>query len=234
MTIVRKLPPYNFNTLNRPLNVLFCLPGDNYSGKFIQSWTRLLIWCLGHGINCEIFQMYSSNIYHVRECFLSYNVILDTKKVKAFGGKNYDFVFWLDSDQIFLPEQFHQLLLHDCDIIGAAIRVQMNDEYAFGWIDKDLLEKKNELKRWRVQDMEHIKEPFEVDYAGLAFTLVKRGVFESLEFPWFEPVPYSEYIPGKVGFMGEDMSICHRLRKKGFRIYIDPQVKVGHEKKIVI
>jgi len=39
--------------------------------------------------------------------------------------------------------------------------------------------------------------------------------------------------PPKLCVGGEDISFCLRAKEKGFKIYIDPLIKVGHEKKIV-
>jgi len=234
MEIVRKLPKYGIaEGMKKNMRIIFCLPGNKFSGKFLQSWTRLLIWCMQSGIDADILQMHASNIYHVRECFLTMTVCAATNKIKPFGGKDYDYAFWIDSDQVFSPEQLKRLLLHDCDFVGGAIRVVNSNEMAFGWIDPELLDKTSDLKRMSVQECEKQKDLIEVDFMGLAFTLVKKGVFESLDFPYFNPVGYGAVVPGKYGFMGEDLSICYRLREKGFKIYVDPTVRVGHEKETV-
>jgi GT2 family glycosyltransferase len=36
-----------------------------------------------------------------------------------------------------------------------------------------------------------------------------------------------------VDFTTEDVAFCLRAREKGYTVYVDPQVRVGHEKKIV-
>jgi len=223
-------------TRNKTLDIIFCLPGNNFSGKFLQSWTRLLIHCMNHGINADILQMYSSNVYHVRESFLSMTVLSDTKNIRPFGGRKYDYSMWIDSDQTFTPDDLERLIARDKDIVSGAIKVNKDDEYAFGWVDDELMREKGELKRWKGKDLEGRRELIEVDFCGLAFSLVKFGVFESLKFPYFEPVPYSVYpaCKDKYGFMGEDLSIFYRLKQKGYKIYIDPTVRVGHEKSVIL
>lgn len=225
---------------NKVLNIILCVPGKQFSAKFLQSYSKLLIYCMTNGINLDIQQMFSSNVYHTRECMVAQTVLSDTRNIVAFGGKDYDFSLWIDSDQVFTPEHLELLIARATDpnvsIVGASIKVHTGTEYAFGWFDKDLLANKNELRRMTVAQMEGRKALFEVDYLGLAFTLVRKGVFEALQFPWFEALPYS-VIPeakGKIGMMGEDLSWCHRVRKAGFKLWIDPLCQVGHEKDTVL
>ena len=225
---------------SKPVNIILCIPGNKFSGKFIQSYSALLIHCMTHGINLDIQQMFSSNVYHTRECMVAMTVLTDTKNIAPFGGKHYDFSLWIDSDQVFTAEHLELLLarMNDpkIDVIGAAIKVHSGNEYAFGWFDEKLLEGKNELKRMTVTQMECKQKPIEVDYLGLAFTLVRKGVFEKIKFPWFQGLPYNA-IPAcknKEGMMGEDLSWCWRESQAGVKFYIDPLCQVGHEKETVL
>jgi len=68
-------------------------------------------------------------------------------------------------------------------------------------------------------------DPLEVDATGLAFTLVKRGVFEEMERPWFR----HDFIPGQEPEQyGEDISFCLGARKLGCKIVVRPDVVVQH------
>ena len=226
---------------NRVINLILCVPGNKFSGKFFQSYSHLLIHCMTNGINLDIQQMFSSNVYHTRECMVAMTVLTDTKNIAPYGGKDYDYALWIDSDQVFSPEHLEVLISRmeadkSLDVVGAAIKVHSGNEYAFGWFDEKLLEEKNELKRMTVKEMEGKKALIEVDYLGLAFTLVRKGVFEKLKFPWFEGLPYS-VVPqakNKVGMMGEDLSWCWRSREAGIKFHIDPLCQVGHEKDTVL
>ena len=73
---------------------------------------------------------------------------------------------------------------------------------------------------------------FTADYTGFGWILTKKGVFESLEYPWFQPV-WTEYnIDGKLvrDFTMEDVAFCKMIKQKGFDVWIDPTIIVGHEK----
>jgi GT2 family glycosyltransferase len=61
--------------------------------------------------------------------------------------------------------------------------------------------------------------------------LIKHGVFERMTYPWFKPVTVK--IGTMVDFTMEDVTFCLRAKEKGYKVYVDPTVKVGHEKKVV-
>jgi GT2 family glycosyltransferase len=71
----------------------------------------------------------------------------------------------------------------------------------------------------------------EVGFNGFGFMLIKRGVFEAVEYPWFEP-HFTTYDNVR-DFSGEDTGFCIKARRKGFKILVDIAVKVGHEKRFV-
>jgi len=58
---------------------------------------------------------------------------------------------------------------------------------------------------------------YHVHGIGLGFVLIKRKVFERLDFPWF-----------KFGRFSEDYLFCEQARKAGFKITVDTGVVVKH------
>jgi hypothetical protein len=74
--------------------------------------------------------------------------------------------------------------------------------------------------------------PIEVAYTGMGFMLVKRGVLEKLDYPWFKPV--GKRIGDMVDFTMEDVGFCLRAKEQGLQVLIDPLVRVGHEKRVVL
>jgi hypothetical protein len=71
-----------------------------------------------------------------------------------------------------------------------------------------------------------------VFYAGMGFMMVRKGAFEKVTYPWFEPIMHE--IEMSRDFSSEDVSLCWKWAEKGVGIYIDPEIVVGHEKSIVI
>jgi len=73
---------------------------------------------------------------------------------------------------------------------------------------------------------------FPAAYNGMGFMLIKKGVFESLQYPWFEPIHQS--IKNLEDFTSEDVAFCLKAREKGFEIFVDPTVIVGHQKPMIL
>jgi len=47
------------------------------------------------------------------------------------------------------------------------------------------------------------------------------------------PKPFSPFTEGKITH-GDDVSFCHRARLKGFKIWCDSDIRVGHIKTKII
>lgn len=77
-------------------------------------------------------------------------------------------------------------------------------------------------------------KPFTVDYVGFGWVLIQKGVFESMTYPWFGP-KLQVFENGAVqDFCGEDVSFCLDAKNLGYKIWVDPRIRVGHEKQVVI
>lgn len=63
----------------------------------------------------------------------------------------------------------------------------------------------------------------EVDICGAGCVLYSMEVFYKIDYPWFE-TKYSE--SGDKN--GEDTVFCRKLRKAGYRIYVDTSIKISH------
>ena len=217
----------------KPLTVVFCLPGETFSTQFLQNWTQLIMELPRYNIQPRVSPAESSNVYFVRSKCLGGDVLLGVEQ-KPFRGEPYDYIMWIDSDSYFRPELFFQLLSHKADIVSGYYMMQGERNFAVvkDW-DEEVFRTNGSFEFMTVESMAKEKELFEVAYAGMGFMLVKRGVFESLDYPWFAPV-FHDMGGGVRDFSSEDVSFCLRAREKGFRVFVDPTVRVGHEKRIVI
>ncbi len=151
-----------------------------------------------------------ANIFKLREA-------LATQVIKQF---EYDYMLWIDSDQTFNRNDFFNLLSADKDIASGCYRI-INGNYCFGYFDQEPRVNVNEITQ---------KECFEVDFVGFGFMLIKKGVFEKLGTPYFNPIYDKKY----EDFMGEDESFCVKARNAGFKIFCKPDVKIGHEKQLIL
>ena len=78
------------------------------------------------------------------------------------------------------------------------------------------------------------RKPFTVDYTGFVWVMIKKGVFENMEYPWFAP-EMQQFESGEVQDMcGEDVSFCLDAKDMGHEIWCDPRIRVGHEKTRII
>jgi hypothetical protein len=75
--------------------------------------------------------------------------------------------------------------------------------------------------------------PKEYIFIGFGFVAMKQGVFEKCERPWFkiEQIrwPDMEFDTN----VGEDYSWCMNARRNGFKVMVDPTVKVRHHKETI-
>lgn len=158
------------------------------------------------------------------------------KNQKPFDGKlEYDYILWIDSDSTFNPKQLEQSIKHDEDIVGGLQAFEGGQGFTCGNLNEEYF-KKHGTMPFHTQDTldrekKNKKGLIEVDYIGFGFLLIKKGVYEKLEYPWHR-AEWFRY--GDIqDFLMEDVGFCINAREKGFKIFVDPLVRVGHEKKMI-
>lgn len=145
--------------------------------------------------------------------------------VAAFLRTKHTHLFWLDADIEFEPSDVAALWNLDADIAVGVYAMKKRDAQWFAaWKDGKL-----------VTDLDQFKGPIEVDYAGTGFMLIKREVIETLAATvdtWEGakgPVPALFMTPiHKGGLESEDYFFCRIAREAGFKIVMDPKVRLGH------
>jgi len=218
--------------------IIFCLPGRTYSGNFMMSFIELLSYVSMQGGRFKISQQYSSMVNYAR-CKCAGADVSKGKNQKPFDGFEYDYMMWIDSDIAFGVDQFVKLINLDKDIASGwyaqpagessgnfytPVVEKMNDEFFKDHGTYEFL---------TTEDMSQKTEPLVVDYTGFGWILIKQGVFEKLEYPWFAPklINIGEHLQD---VCSEDVSFCHDAKDAGFEIWLDPTCRVGHEKTLVI
>ncbi|OGS21048.1 MAG: hypothetical protein A2252_03910 [Elusimicrobia bacterium RIFOXYA2_FULL_39_19] len=125
---------------------------------------------------------------------------------KPFDSKiDYTHLMWIDSDILFSPAQFQALLDHDKDIISGIYAMQDGKSFATvkDW-DEEYFKQNGSFRFLTVEDITRLASPdgvssgekqklpdsnlIEVAYTGFGFMLIKKGVFESMTYPWFKPI----------------------------------------------
>ena len=125
-----------------------------------------------------------------------------------------EFVFWIDSDIVeFSPSLLRDLIKANVDVIAPYVLIEGTDKFY------DHLAFRKDGVKFMFPDgfaiMELPKELFEVDSVGTCM-LVRADVYRrGVRYP--EDHPESE----QVGF-------CELAKKKGFKIFVNPNLKVFH------
>ncbi len=102
------------------------------------------------------------------------------------------------------------MIKHDVDIFGVLYESHTGNKNVFTY-DKNLDE-------FFKIDLEPNTGLIEVDAVGSGLLYVKRKVFDAIGEPWFF------YETG----IGEDVNFCKIAKERGFKIFIDTNINVGH------
>lgn len=222
------------NIVNQPpLTIVFCLPGKTFSGEFLDSWTDLLGYCHEKGINYVVSRQYSAVVYYARNLCLSGDILRGNNQKPFNGVFNYTHIMWIDSDIVFKRDHFEALLRYDLDVISGIYMMKGGKYFATvkKW-DEEYFKEHGTFQFLIEKDIENHKELMEVDYTGFGFILIKRHVHEALEYPWFRPLWHE--VGQCKDFSSEDTAICRLMQDAGFKIYIDPKIRVGHLKEVIL
>jgi len=203
------------------MKLVFCLPGLHFTSGFVWSWTKTLLHFERKGTDILTSFAQNSNVTMCRNMTLRG---MDIFGEELLANHDYDYMMWLDSDTVFKPEHIEMLLEADKDIISGLVPIDWMNNLAVG--DFLLNGALDMLNYNDIPDGE--SEPFQVRYAGFAFLLVKRGVFEKLGYPYF--IQTVADVNNKKIMYGEDIIWCMRVQELGYTIWAHPQVVLGHEK----
>jgi len=223
--------------------IVFGLPGRGCSYIFLKNFVQLCFDLVQNGNGIQISQDYSSMVNFARCKCLGANVLRGPKQIPWDGKLKYDYQLWIDSDIVFDTNKFWQL-------IDLAIPEEGEEkEIVAGWYatedgvttsvahwlsEEDFAKNGGVMNHETVESITKKRKPFTVDYTGFGWTLIKNGVFERLEYPWFAP-KMQVFDSGNVQDMcGEDVSFCLDAKKEGMVTWCDPRIRVGHEKTRVI
>ena len=218
-----------------PTFTRFCFPGQRWTEEFCKSWDQTWLDFMQQGKPFQVSRKGGSNVCNLRNQVAGgFNQA--GKGQAAFQGKvDYDYMMWIDSDQVWTPAQVYQLMSHDRDIMSGVYVTA--DGFHTTICEKHDPEYFRKNGRWQKTNLQEIVEKrggiFMAESVGFGFILIKRGVFEKLNYPWFTQVP--EELPGGgIDIPSEDVSFCRKAFDAGFKIWVDPTVIVGHTKSVTL
>ena len=225
--------------------IVFALPGDNFSSKFLISWTATISKVLE-------MQKYDITISPATGSFVSFvrmkTLGLDTLRgdmQKPFNGQDFDVWITIDSDIVFTPEQVIELIesTEHHPVVSGMYRMSdlMNFAFVKDW-DTNYFKEHGSFKFITPEDIEMWKKEtgfkyYPVAYAGMGFMAVKRDVLDKMKYPYFDS-ELSVIIAddGKTlkDICSEDVSFSQNIIKAGYQIMVNTDIRVGHLKQLVI
>ena len=191
--------------MERETKVLIAMPSMDY----IHVWTVKSLMMLLRREQDIIQICTGSLVYDAR-----------TKLVNQAIEQNCTHILFLDSDMVFPSDTLARLLYDDKDIVTALCfgRVGNHRPCAYKKVTRgdDTHSGKTEPI-----DTEHIPDMLKVDGCGAAVLLIKLDVFKEMTkkfHKWFEP----EWN------RGEDLSFTERAKDRGYEIWCDTTLEIGH------
>ena len=210
--------------------VVIATPGRMMHAEYVRSLTSTISYLSNLGIRVKYLNKYSSFVPTARELTASDTWAHDYSSNKiANGAFTYDKIFWIDSDIEWTIEDFMQLYTSDLDIVSGLYALDQHGKVAVHYPNN--LGVPTSVNK--VEFLLHI-DPVEVGGVGFGFVCMKHGVFETMSRPWFliGRVQWSQDSLMRVN-VGEDYSWCGKAQQSGYKIFVDPTVKVRHHKETV-
>ena len=210
--------------------IVICCPGSSFSGAFLNSLTYLIRHLTSKGFKILFSSTYTRNIYEVRnKCLMG--TPESGSDQDLFNGQDYDYILWIDDDIVFTPEDFEVLYKEDKDVVSGLYLMANGTHFAAVEVwDEDYFKDNGTFRFLPKKNIKNRLLPFTVEYVGFGFLLFKKGVFEQLGYPWFEPT-YLDIKDCK-DFCMEDVTLCLKLKNLNINVYVHPEVIVGHQKEV--
>ena len=227
-------------------DVVFCLTGLHYYLPCVQSLLDTLTHLRKLGMEVYVVADYGPSIHELRDVLINggprgnggYRAFADDEYVsewRAFDGQfTYDQIVWIDNDIFWRCDDIMRLLSHEEDVVSGLYIAGSRNEFVVHVTPSSntTVDKLNILRKKANGGL------IEVFSVGFGFMKVRYGVYESLtrpiyfhtDFSW--TMPDGEKVSGKQ--ISEDGSFCQRVRESGRSVYVDPEIVVGHFKRVPI
>jgi hypothetical protein len=224
------------------MKFLFCIPGKTFSNVFLQCWTELVAYCINTGHEIYISQKYSSMVHFARSMCLGGDILRGINQIPFDGKLVYDYILWIDSDIVFSYKDFEKILESPHHITCGLYRMANKTHFpVVKKLDNEYLGKNGSYQFMSVDNLVKYKEDggeryMQAEYVGMGWMLIKSGVIEKLKYPWFYHEPIEFQLGDKTirEIVSEDVSFCMNLKDIGYKIFVDTDIIVGHEKSTIL
>lgn len=227
--------------------IILGLPGNGFSASFVASLVGTLFKVWSEKRYDIVLSMgYSSFVAFSRMKTLGLDVMRGPDQ-KPFDGQDYDVFITIDSDIVFTAKQFIDLveatdkypvvsgLYKMANITNYACVKDWDEEHfrkngSFHFITPD------DVTKWKADTKEKYMP---VAYNGMGFFAITKAALESIKYPYFwAPLQEIKSADGESvvvrDMCSEDVAFCRNLEEAGYKIWVDTDMVVGHEKHFVI
>lgn len=214
--------------MKRSVDVIIATPGHSMESEYVKSLVSTISFLNERGITFHYSNRYTSRVAAAREATAMDSEYLDAFNNSPLRGEiDYKKIFWIDSDMSWEPSDFYRLYNSNADIVSGLYLSN------FGAPMFTVNDANQDIKA-----LVSGTSPFPVMGAGFGFICMSKGVFEAMPRPWFD-TKFSKIVDestGKEVFIpfGEDYSWCISAAECGFTTFVDPLVRVTHNKKVPI
>lgn len=199
------------------MSVLFCTPcyGGMLTSAHYLSSMRMKEALTQLGVEHDWLVSWNESLVHRARMEMT----------ATFLKTDHTHMFWLDADIEFTPEDLAKVWNMQADIGVGVYRMKKPESVYAAWKDGKL-----------VTDLDQFGDkPIEVELAGTGFMCIKREVIEKLA----ETAPSYMGQNGRVPAIyltpivndtleSEDYHFCRIAREAGYKIMMDPTVRLGH------
>lgn len=213
---------------------IIILPGNSFSSDFISSLVSTTTYFHQNNHSFLIATGYSPIITSARNGLFSNFSLdslngkipdLDKLTTKIFNDQiECKKIIMIDSDIIWSVEDIKKLIYTDLDVLCGVYSL-------FDGVTSSV-KKHKDMPFSSNKEMSQETDIFEADSSGLGFVSISFDVMKKLEYPWFV---VEEEIIEKNGeryqkTTGEDVYFFNKIKNIGYKIHVDPSIKLLHEK----
>jgi hypothetical protein len=178
------------------MKIVFCLPGFSYSRDFLLAWTDLVMKVSSKGHQVMVSQNPTRAGCVAGET--------------PFQGQDYDVAMMIGQDVVFTPDDFFNLLESPHDVTAGMYMTENLQNF-------DVV---HETKFLRPEDIVGSSQYMKVDYAGMNWMMIRKGIFEKFPFPYIWSTQQDN----------EEMNFC----KMTGEVYVDTKLRIGNQKRMII
>jgi hypothetical protein len=211
---------------------VICLIGENFSEKFLSSWTKSIIKLTQNNEKFIYTNFYSPIVSHTRNEIIKRfpGQESDINNAMPFGGElEAKKIIFIDDDMVWEFEDLQKILKSEKNIVSGFYKMNWGDKK-----NKNFLAATKNEKFMLEKDIKNKTELIEVEAVGFGFISIDFEVFKKIQFPWFEVFHLFDKGKSIVVNKGEDFTFCEKAISAGYKIYADPTIKLGHEKTHVL